>query len=103
MITQPAVLDSLSTPAPTRGANSGRLSIFAVLLFLLVFVAVYVMLHLVSFTQSFPHWATAVLEGSEGKTLLAALLDLDQPLADPSYVMVHALSKLTRQHVTVAI
>ncbi|MBF0127829.1 MAG: PAS domain-containing protein, partial [Magnetococcales bacterium] len=74
MITQPAVLDSLSTPAPTRGANSGRLSIFAVLLFLLVFVAVYVMLHLVSFTQSFPHWATAVLEGSEGKTLLAALL-----------------------------
>ncbi|MBL8473234.1 MAG: asparagine synthase (glutamine-hydrolyzing) [Rhodocyclaceae bacterium] len=29
--------------------------------------------------------------------------DLDQPLADPAYVMTHALSGLTRQHVTVAI
>ncbi|MBF0137669.1 MAG: asparagine synthase (glutamine-hydrolyzing) [Magnetococcales bacterium] len=39
----------------------------------------------------------------DGRTLLAALHDLDQPLADPSYVMVHALARLTRQQVTVAI
>ncbi len=32
-----------------------------------------------------------------------AIRDLDQPLADPAYVMTHALSRLTRQHVTVAI
>lgn len=32
-----------------------------------------------------------------------AISDLDQPLADPAYVMTHALSRLTRQHVTVAI
>lgn len=35
--------------------------------------------------------------------LVAAIRDLDQPLADPAYVMTHALSRLTRQHVTVAI
>lgn len=34
---------------------------------------------------------------------VAAIRDLDQPLADPAYVMTHALSRLTRQHVTVAI
>ncbi|MEY2633259.1 MAG: hypothetical protein RIR00_1913 [Pseudomonadota bacterium] len=34
---------------------------------------------------------------------LQAMADLDQPLADPAYVMTHALSRLTRQHVTVAI
>jgi asparagine synthase (glutamine-hydrolysing) len=33
----------------------------------------------------------------------AAIADLDQPLADPAYVMTHALSRLTREHVTVAI
>lgn len=33
----------------------------------------------------------------------AAVADLDQPLADPAYVMTHALAHLTRQHVTVAI
>jgi asparagine synthase (glutamine-hydrolysing) len=32
-----------------------------------------------------------------------AISDLDQPLADPAYVMTHTLSELTRQHVTVAI
>ncbi|MEO5345404.1 MAG: asparagine synthase (glutamine-hydrolyzing) [Magnetococcus sp. YQC-9] len=34
---------------------------------------------------------------------LAAIDDLDQPLADPSYIMTHALSRLTRAHVTVAL
>ncbi|MBF0418163.1 MAG: asparagine synthase (glutamine-hydrolyzing) [Magnetococcales bacterium] len=34
---------------------------------------------------------------------LAAIADLDQPLADPSYIMTHALSALTRAHVTVAL
>jgi len=33
----------------------------------------------------------------------AAIADLDQPLADPAYVMTHALSRLTRRHVTVAL
>jgi asparagine synthase (glutamine-hydrolysing) len=33
----------------------------------------------------------------------AAVADLDQPLADPAYVMTYALSALTRQHVTVAV
>lgn len=32
-----------------------------------------------------------------------AISDLDQPLADPAYVMTHALSAFTRKHVTVAI
>lgn len=32
-----------------------------------------------------------------------SIVDLDQPLADPAYVMTHALSRLTRRHVTVAI
>jgi asparagine synthase (glutamine-hydrolysing) len=36
-------------------------------------------------------------------TLAAALADLDQPLADPAYVPTWALSRLTRQHVTVAL
>ncbi len=35
--------------------------------------------------------------------LAAALADLDQPLADPAYVPTWALSRLTRQHVTVAL
>lgn len=34
---------------------------------------------------------------------VAAIGDLDQPLADAAYVMTHALSALTRRHVTVAI
>lgn len=34
---------------------------------------------------------------------IKAIQDLDQPLADPAYVMTHALAELTRQHVTVAI
>lgn len=38
-----------------------------------------------------------------GKVFAAAIGDLDQPLADPAYVMTHALSRLTREHVTVAI
>lgn len=36
-------------------------------------------------------------------TLVAALADLDQPLADPAYIPTWALSRLTRQHVTVAL
>ena len=36
-------------------------------------------------------------------TLVAALADLDQPLADPAYVPTWALSRLTRQYVTVAL
>jgi asparagine synthase (glutamine-hydrolysing) len=39
----------------------------------------------------------------EGDDFIATLADLDQPLADPAYVMTHALSRLTRAHVTVAI
>ena len=35
--------------------------------------------------------------------LAAALADLDQPLADPAYIPTWALSRLTRQHVTVAL
>lgn len=35
--------------------------------------------------------------------LVAALADLDQPLADPAYVPTWALAKLTRDHVTVAL
>jgi asparagine synthase (glutamine-hydrolysing) len=37
------------------------------------------------------------------ETLAAALADLDQPLADPAYIPTWALSRLTRQHVTVAL
>lgn len=37
------------------------------------------------------------------EALIDAIQALDQPLADPAYVMTHALSALTRQHVTVAI
>ena len=36
-------------------------------------------------------------------TLAAALADLDQPLGDPAYIPTWALSRLTRQHVTVAL
>ncbi|MDZ4255429.1 MAG: asparagine synthase (glutamine-hydrolyzing) [Sulfuritalea sp.] len=36
-------------------------------------------------------------------TLADALRDLDQPLADPAYIPTWALSRLTRQHVTVAL
>ena len=36
-------------------------------------------------------------------TLASALADLDQPLADPAYIPTWALSRLTRQHVTVAL
>ena len=36
-------------------------------------------------------------------TLANALADLDQPLADPAYIPTWALSRLTRQHVTVAL
>lgn len=39
----------------------------------------------------------------DGVRWARAIADLDQPLADPAYVMMHALSELTRQHVTVAI
>ena len=39
----------------------------------------------------------------DGPAFVAAIGDLDQPLADPAYVMTHALSRLTREHVTVAI
>ncbi len=39
----------------------------------------------------------------DAATLAAALADLDQPLADPAYVPTWALSRLTRQHVTVAL
>jgi asparagine synthase (glutamine-hydrolysing) len=39
----------------------------------------------------------------DGPTFAAAITDLDQPLADPAYVMTHALSRLTRAHVTVAL
>jgi len=35
--------------------------------------------------------------------LASALADLDQPLADPAYIPTWALSRLTRQHVTVAL
>ena len=36
-------------------------------------------------------------------TLAAALADLEQPLADPAYIPTWAFSRLTRQHVTVAL
>ncbi|GAB4168664.1 MAG: asparagine synthase (glutamine-hydrolyzing) [Rhodocyclaceae bacterium] len=39
----------------------------------------------------------------DAQRFAAAIADLDQPLADPSYVMLHALSALTRGHVTVAV
>jgi asparagine synthase (glutamine-hydrolysing) len=39
----------------------------------------------------------------DGPAFAASIGDLDQPLADPAYVMTHALSRLTRGHVTVAI
>lgn len=39
----------------------------------------------------------------DGDVFATAIGDLDQPLADPAYVMTHALSRLTRQEVTVAI
>ena len=39
----------------------------------------------------------------DGASFAAAIGDLDQPLADPAYVMTHALSRLTRSFVTVAI
>jgi len=39
----------------------------------------------------------------DGDAFAAALAALDQPLADPAYVATHALSRLTRSHVTVAI
>jgi asparagine synthase (glutamine-hydrolysing) len=46
-----------------------------------------------------------VLEAPEidGDGFAATIADLDQPLADPAYVMTHALARLTREHVTVAI
>jgi asparagine synthase (glutamine-hydrolysing) len=39
----------------------------------------------------------------DGAGFARAIGDLDQPLADPAYVMTHALSRLTRSLVTVAI
>lgn len=39
----------------------------------------------------------------DGDRFAAAIAALDQPLADPAYVMTHALSQLTRAHVTVAL
>ncbi|MBF0341954.1 MAG: asparagine synthase (glutamine-hydrolyzing) [Magnetococcales bacterium] len=39
----------------------------------------------------------------DATAFLTAIADLDQPLADPSYVMTHALSRMTREHVTVAL
>lgn len=39
----------------------------------------------------------------DGRAFAEAISKLDQPLADPAYVMTEALSRLTREHVTVAI
>jgi len=39
----------------------------------------------------------------DGDTFEASIAALDQPLADPAYVMTHELSRLTRKSVTVAI
>lgn len=39
----------------------------------------------------------------DGSGLVNAIAALDQPLADPAYVMTHTLSRLTREHVTVAV
>lgn len=39
----------------------------------------------------------------DGDAFAEAIGDLDQPLADPAYVMTYALSRLTRAHVTVAL
>jgi len=39
----------------------------------------------------------------DGPAFATSIRELDQPLADPAYVMTHALSRLTRAHVTVAI
>lgn len=41
--------------------------------------------------------------GIDGPAFAAAIRDLDQPLADPAYVMTHVLSRFTRAHVTVAV
>lgn len=39
----------------------------------------------------------------DGQMFKSTIEDLDQPLADPSFVMTHALSRLAKSHVTVAI
>jgi asparagine synthase (glutamine-hydrolysing) len=39
----------------------------------------------------------------DGQSWVNSISQLDQPLADPAYVMTSALSKLTKQHVTVSI
>ncbi|MEO5362605.1 MAG: asparagine synthase (glutamine-hydrolyzing) [Magnetococcus sp. DMHC-8] len=39
----------------------------------------------------------------DGEGLVTAIAALDQPLADPAYVMTHALARLVRGHVTVAL
>lgn len=39
----------------------------------------------------------------DGRAFAEAISKLDQPLADPAYVMTESLSRLTREHVTVAI
>ncbi|MBF0627042.1 MAG: asparagine synthase (glutamine-hydrolyzing) [Magnetococcales bacterium] len=39
----------------------------------------------------------------DAEYFLSAIADLDQPLADPSYIMTHALSRMTRAQVTVAL
>ncbi len=39
----------------------------------------------------------------DGERFRAAIAMQDQPLADPAYVMTHALAQLTREHVTVAL
>lgn len=39
----------------------------------------------------------------DGDTFVQAIADLDQPLADPAYVMTWELSRQTRRHVTVAL
>lgn len=39
----------------------------------------------------------------DGEVFASTIADLDQPLADPAYVMTYALSQLTRRYVTVAI
>jgi asparagine synthase (glutamine-hydrolysing) len=46
---------------------------------------------------------SSMRRNSTAETLAAALADLDQPLADPAYIPTWALSRLTRQHVTVAL
>lgn len=39
----------------------------------------------------------------DADTFTASIAALDQPLADPAYVLTYALSRLTREHVTVAV